>query len=228
MTELARVSIVLPCLNEAAAIVSTLQPLQSLRELGCEIILCDGGSDDNTVALAAPWVDQLITSAPGRSLQMNAGAEKACGQWLLFLHADTQLPSDSEQWLQALSRATANWGFFRVALSGRHYLLRLIEKAMNVRSAITQVATGDQGIFCRRETFNCIGGFENIALMEDVVISKSLRRGGRAFIWPSPVISSSRRWESRGIIKTVLQMWWLRLRFVLGASPQQLHREYYD
>ncbi|MFA7553444.1 MAG: TIGR04283 family arsenosugar biosynthesis glycosyltransferase [Spongiibacteraceae bacterium] len=221
-------SIVIPVLNESGVIEAALYHLQRLREQGCELIVVDGGSADNTVALAQPLADRVVVSTKGRALQMNAGADHAAGQWLLFLHVDTYMPEGLAGFLHALQNLDLDWGFFPLRLSGGHFLFRLIERAINIRSRLTSVATGDQCLFIRRSTFNASGQFPAIPLMEDVALSKSLRKQSRPFIGPVPVVTSSRRWEKKGIVKTVLLMWMLRLQFFLGVSPQRLFKRYYN
>lgn len=221
-----RVTIIIPALNEACSIERTLTGLQRFRSDACQVLLVDGGSHDNTAALAEPLVDRVLRSDCGRARQMNVGAAKASGNWFLFLHADTQLPLDFPRWLQQLGQQSGVWGFFPVRLSGSQRLLRMIEAAMNYRSRLTGVATGDQGLLVRADVFHQLGGFPNMPLMEDVAMTKKLRLSGRPFLWPSPVLTSSRRWEQRGILKTMLLMWGLRLAFFLGVNPQQLSRAY--
>lgn len=221
-------SIVIPTYNEQASIVAMLQSLQALRQHDCELIVIDGGSSDNTPQLAAPLVDHCLSSSPGRARQMNTGALKAAGQWLLFLHADTYLPKDIDTWLSLLSSTEAKWGFFPVQLSGRRRCFRLIERAITVRSTYTRVATGDQAIFVHQEVFRQVKGFQDIPLMEDVALSKTLRALHAPAIWCSAVKTSSRRWESRGILSTVFLMWRLRLAYFLGASPHWLARAYFQ
>ncbi|MEE8057626.1 MAG: TIGR04283 family arsenosugar biosynthesis glycosyltransferase [Pseudomonadales bacterium] len=222
------VSIIIPALNEASLIQHNLQQLQSLRALGCELIVVDGNSCDETVAQASPQVDRVLRCPQGRARQMNAGAKTAKGEWLLFLHADTCLPADTDEWLALLTTSVFSWGFFSIRLSGSHYLFRFIERAMTFRSRLTSIATGDQCLFVRRALFEDIGGFADIPLMEDIAFSQSLRNRAKPLCWPTPVISSSRRWEQRGIASTVLLMWCLRLAYFFGASPEKLHGVYYD
>jgi rSAM/selenodomain-associated transferase 2 len=221
------VSIVIPVLNESSGIEKTLQSLQYVRELACELIVVDGGSTDDTFSRAQPLVDCCLLSPPGRARQMNLAAARASGQWLLFLHADTRLPEDFSAYIQRLLSSNYYWGFFKLRLNGGHFLFRIIERAINIRSAFSRVATGDQLLFCRRAVFEEIGGFDNIPLMEDIAFSKALRKKYQSFIWNTPVVTSSRRWEQGGIIKTVFLMWCLRLAYFLGVSPQRLHRFYY-
>lgn len=223
----AHLSIIIPALNEASGIAETLQHLQTLRRRGHEVILADGGSRDATVALAQPWVDEVIHSSLGRALQMNAGAQAAHGQTLVFLHADTQLPPNADSLiLGALEKRP--WGRFDVRLSGAHPLLRSVEWMMNWRSRVTGIATGDQAIFVRRETFQNAGGFPIIPLMEDIALSRALKRLGPPLCLRARVVTSSRRWEQRGLMRTILLMWWLRLAYALGADPGQLAKRYYS
>lgn len=223
----ATVSIVIPCWNEAQAIENCLQRLQPLRSKGVELIVVDGGSHDQTVALATDLADTVLTAPLGRAAQMNAGARHARGEWLLFLHVDTVLPGDIELWLQQLVSSCAQWGFFAVRLSGRQTAFRVIETMMCWRSRLTAIATGDQCQFVKRAVFERLKGFAALELMEDVDLSRRLRQQGRPLIWPTPVITSSRRWENQGILRTVLLMWWLRLAFFVGVRPRRLQQWYY-
>ncbi len=222
-----RLSIIIPALNEAAGIAATLEPLQLLRACGHEVIVVDGGSSDGTVELAAPLCDQVLTAERGRARQMNAGARAAGGEVLLFLHADTLLPSDADRLiLEGLARSGRGWGRFDVRLSGRHSLLRLTAWLMSGRSRLTGIATGDQAIFVQRDRFEAVGGFPDIPLMEDLALSRALRRRGRPLCLRQRVTTSSRRWEERGIVRTILLMWRLRLAYYLGADPHELAQHY--
>ena len=218
----------MPVLNEAAALADYLRPLQSLRQRHCELIIVDGGSNDETVAIARSLADQVLTAVKGRALQMNAGAAVANGDILWFLHGDTLPPQNSDALIrEALTKPSRIWGRFNVRLSGRHPLLRIVEIMMNLRSCLTGITTGDQGIFICRETFEQIGGYPEIALMEDIAISKSLKRIKRPVCLLQSLLTSSRRWEQNGIIKTILLMWSLRLLYFFGADPKKLVRIYY-
>ena len=226
-----RISIIIPVLNEATTLTAALSALQSLRAAGHEIIVVDGGSHDASMSLAETWADQVIRADRGRARQMNAGAAIAHHEILLFLHADTQLPHNADKLiieaLQKNTRHPSQWGHFDVQLSGRHFLLRIIERSMNWRSRFTSIATGDQAIFICRDLFQRVGGFPDIPLMEDIVLSRTLKRhGGSPVCLRQRVITSSRRWEQQGIVRTVLLMWWLRLAYALGANPQWLARAY--
>ena len=170
---LARISIIIPALNEAAGIAETLRPLQPLRARGHEVIVVDGGSADETMDIARPLADRVIASEPGRARQQNAGAGAATGDVLLFLHADTLLPLDADGlMMDGLSASGRGWGRFDVRLSGRQPALRVVERMMNLRSRATGIATGDQAIFVRRDWFRRAGGFPQIPLMEDVALSE--------------------------------------------------------
>jgi len=217
-----RLSIVVPALNEAGGITECLRALAPLRRRGHEVIVVDGGSEDGTPALAAGLCDRLIAAARGRALQMNAGAHEASGEALVFLHADTRLPARAEE-LIFKALIDSAWGRFDVSIEGRHPLLPLIAWAMNLRSRLTGIATGDQAIFVRREAFP---GFPEIALMEDVAFSKAMKRRARPACLRSRVATSGRRWEARGVLRTVVLMWRLRLMYFLGASPDALARRY--
>lgn len=220
----ARLSIVVPVLNEAARIAAALEALAPLRARGHEVVVVDGGSEDATRALAAPACDQLVQAPRGRALQMNAGAKAARGAVLVFLHADTRLPERADELIRAaLERAL--WGRFDVAIDSRRALLHIVSRAMNVRSRLTGIATGDQAIFVRREAF---AGFPEIPLMEDVAFSREMKRKGRPACLRARVRTSARRWEARGVLATIFLMWRLRLLYALGVPPQRLAREYAD
>ncbi len=221
-----RLSIILPTLNEAHGIVPCLQPLQALRTRGHEIILADGGSRDATVTLAEPWVDKVIHSGRGRAVQMNAGARAAQGDVLLFLHADTRLPPDADALILNALQARG-WGRFDVRLSGSQLLLRVVATLMNWRSRLTGIATGDQAIFVRRALFEKVGGFPEIPLMEDIALARALKKCGPPLCLKQRVLTSSRRWEQHGILRTIFLMWRLRLAYALGADPAQLVKRYY-
>ncbi|MDP2139352.1 MAG: TIGR04283 family arsenosugar biosynthesis glycosyltransferase [Gammaproteobacteria bacterium] len=222
-----RISIIIPVLNEAAALRAHLPLLQPFRSAGHEVILVDGGSVDGSADLASGLVDVVVTSEPGRARQMNAGAEMANGEILLFLHIDTLLPEDALAQIQsALGKLSAMWGHFDVRLSGDKAVFRLIGFMMNLRSRVSGVATGDQGIFVRTAVFRRVGGFADIPLMEDVALSKTLRRIASPVCLRVRVITSSRRWEKHGVLRTVFLMWWLRLLYFVDVAPQSLHAMY--
>jgi rSAM/selenodomain-associated transferase 2 len=222
-----KLSVIVPALDEGERIAATLDALASLRALGVEVIVVDGGSRDATVQRARLRADRVIPAARGRASQMNAGAEKATGDVLLFLHADTRLPSDADHVvLNALERSGRAWGRFDVKIEGRHPLLVLVGALMNLRSRLTGIATGDQAIFVKRDTFQAVGGFPPIELMEDIALCKRLKRVGRPHCLRQRVVTSGRRWEESGVIRTMVLMWRLRLAYFFGADPAELARQY--
>ncbi|MEK7437470.1 MAG: TIGR04283 family arsenosugar biosynthesis glycosyltransferase [Pseudomonadota bacterium] len=222
-----RLSIIIPALDEAACIAATLESLGELRRRGHEVIVADGGSSDATVSIARGIADLVIVSAPGRAEQMNAGAGAATGDVLLFLHADSRLPRESDRLvLQGLAAGGAAWGRFDVQIAGARVLLRLVESSMNMRSRLTHICTGDQGIFVRREAFEAVGGYPRQALMEDIAISVRLRRVSAPLCLRARCLTSARRWESGGVLRTIVLMWWLRLQYACGVAPARLARAY--
>jgi len=221
-----RLSVVVPTFCEADGIVEALTALAPLRGAGHEVIVVDAGTD-RTADLAAPLADRVLAAPRGRAVQMNRGAEVATGEVLLFLHADTRLPPDAARAISAgLTRTGRAWGRFDVRLSGQQLLLRVVERMMNWRSRLSGIATGDQAIFVSRERFRAVGGYPEIALMEDIALSRQLKRLGPPLCLRERVLTSSRRWERDGIARTILLMWWLRLRYWLGTSPSQLAAVY--
>ena len=222
-----RVSIIMPVLDEAAVIADTLAELAAHRVRGNEVVVVDGGSRDRTVEIARPFADRVISAPRGRGSQMNAGAAVARGDVLLFLHADTALPAEAERLvIDGLATSRRCWGRFDVTIVGRHPLLPLVARMMNLRSRLTGIATGDQAIFVRRDAFEKAGGFPDIALMEDIALSARLKRMGRPLCLAAKVTTSGRRWEKHGVLRTVFTMWRLRLAYWLGAKPAALARRY--
>jgi rSAM/selenodomain-associated transferase 2 len=222
------ISIIIPILNEATLIADTLLSLQSLRAAGHELIVVDGGSTDASVKLSEPFADQVIKSPRGRGRQMNEGTKSAHGEILLFLHADTFLPKKADQMiLQGINRRKKVWGRFDVRLSGKYPLLRMVELFMNLRSRLSGIATGDQGIFVRREVFKMVGGFPDIDLMEDIALSKNLKKYDRPLCLWQRVLTSSRRWEKKGILRTILLMWFLRFAYFYKVDLHRLTQLYY-
>lgn len=225
--QLMQLSIIVPVLNEAENLSAFLQTLQPLRQNDHQLIIVDGGSVDDSLAVATPWSDRVLQSAAGRARQMNAGAQQAGGDWLLFLHADSRLPQPFTEWTEQIFHCTHGWGRFNVRLSGQRTMFRVIESCINWRSRLTAIATGDQAIFVRRELFEALGGFVDEPLMEDVELCRRLRKVSRPLCLKQPVTTSSRRWEAGGVWRTVFLMWELRLRYFLGAQPAELAQRYY-
>jgi rSAM/selenodomain-associated transferase 2 len=229
-----RVAIVIPVLDEAVGIAATLAPLQPLRAAGHKIIVADGGSRDRTVDVATPLCDHVLHASRGRARQMNAGAAAAANtasapapiDAYLFLHADTQLPTDAMDLVVAALLSGARWGRFDVRIAGRSRWLPVVATLMNVRSRLTGIATGDQAIFVDRAAFDAVHGFPDWPLMEDIGLSRSLKRLSRPAALRARVVTSGRRWDGRGPLRTIALMWWLRLRFALGARPEALAARY--
>ncbi|WP_372828670.1 TIGR04283 family arsenosugar biosynthesis glycosyltransferase [Polaromonas sp.] len=220
-------SIVMPVLNEAAGIAAALQALAPLAARGVQIIVVDGGSSDPTAALVLAGGAHVVHAPRGRALQMNTGAQQARGKLLLFLHADTLLPTDADALISsAMTPSGAVWGRFDVRISGQAPLLRLVSALMNLRSRWSGIATGDQAMFMTRAAFDAVGGFPAQPLMEDIEISRRLRRLSRPACLRAKVLTSGRRWETRGVWRTVLLMWRLRFAYWRGAAPEHLAELY--
>jgi rSAM/selenodomain-associated transferase 2 len=221
-----QLSIIMPVLNEAATINATLAALQPLRAQGVQLIVVDGGSSDHTLTLCDGQADSVLRAPRGRAKQMNAGASQAHGDVLLFLHADTALPIDALADVREAVNAGAQWGRFDVRIDGRSSWLPIIAAFMNWRSRWTGVATGDQAMFLRADLFRLVGGFPDQALMEDIELSKQLRKQAAPACLRAAVTTSGRRWESRGVLRTMLLMWRLRWRYWRGESPDTLAKAY--
>ncbi|MGQ0710440.1 MAG: TIGR04283 family arsenosugar biosynthesis glycosyltransferase [Rhodoferax sp.] len=218
-------SIIVPMRNEAAQLPDLLAHLLPLVRQGTQLILVDGGSEDGSAAMARCAGFQVLDSAPGRARQMNAGAHASTGEALLFLHADTRLPDGA---LRAVEQALRDhpWGRFDVRISGRPWLLRVVSALMNGRSRLTGIATGDQALFMSRKAFDSVGGFSDQPLMEDIDMCVALKRLGAPACLRLRATTSGRRWEQRGVWRTVLLMWWLRWRYWWGASAQDIAKAY--
>lgn len=221
------VSIVIPALDEEASIARTIR---SCRQAGpCEVVVVDGGSRDRTAGIARGAADAVIAAARGRSAQMNAGAAVARGEALIFLHADTLLPRGAlEAVIAALRNPAVVGGAFRVRLAaspgaGRYVraMLWITGRMIGVRAGAARAFTGDQAIFARAEAFRALGGYPEIALMEDVELSRRMRRAGKTVLLPLRVETSGRRWEAWGPLRTVLFMWRIRAGYLLGWTPSR-------
>jgi len=223
-----RVSIIVPARNEARRIVAALAPLQSLRAAGHQVIVVDGGSTDATLALATPLSDRTFAAPMGRAAQMNAGAATASGDVLLFLHADSHLPDDAvPAMLGETARTGRRWGRFDVTIAGDSSMLPTVAAMMNARSRLTGIATGDQGIFVERALFESIGGYPDQPLMEDVELSRRLKRAaGAPLCLASRIVTSGRRWERDGPWRTIVNMWGIRFAYWRGADPARLAARY--
>jgi rSAM/selenodomain-associated transferase 2 len=222
-------SIIIPVLNDAAALRALLHQLAPLRAQGVQIVVADGGSTDGSAQAAAPLADVVLTvTPPGRAAQQHAGATAASGDVLWFLHADCAPPAHAYQLITQALQAGAQWGRFDVLLHGKAWVLPLVAYSMSVRSRLTGICTGDQGIFVRRTAYVAVGGMAPVALMEDIALSKALKRVGRPACIAQPLVASGRRWDNHGALRTILLMWWLRLRYFFGADPTKLARIYYN
>ena len=221
------ISVIIPTLNEAATIGETLRRVRSSGS--CEVIVVDGGSDDGTPELARPQADLVLSAGRGRATQMNVGARAASGQVLLFLHADTVLPPDFPALLEnALRNPRVVGGRFDVRLDAEGRLFRIIETLMNLRSRVSRIATGDQAIFVRSRTFLELGGYREAELMEDLELSYRLKRQGELACLRERVVTSARRWQRDGIVRTIGLMWLLRFLYFIGVSPSYLKTFYAD
>jgi rSAM/selenodomain-associated transferase 2 len=222
-----RLSVIVPTLDEEATIASTLA--HARRPGDVELVVVDGGSRDETVNVARPLADRVLDAPRGRAAQMNAGAAAARGAVLLFLHADTRLPDDYPALVaDALAPADVVGGRFDIRLDAPGLAYRVIERLIGLRSRLTGVATGDQAIFVRRDAFVRVGGYPAIPLMEDIALCRALKRTGRMVALRDVVVTSARRWQRDGLVRTVALMWMLRLAYYAGVSPARLARAYRD
>ncbi|MEP0811488.1 TIGR04283 family arsenosugar biosynthesis glycosyltransferase [Trichocoleus sp. ST-U2] len=226
MIEAARISIIIPVLNEAAdTIRSTLASLRNVKNV--EVIVVDGGSQNETVVLVQSWGVKVLSSAAGRACQMNAGATAATGDILLFLHADTSLPLGFEKLVPlTLAQSGTVAGAFELKINSPMRSLRLVEKMVNWRSRFFSLPYGDQAIFLKASVFHDIGGFPDLPIMEDFELIRCLRRLGRIAIVPTPVLTSARRWHKLGVLKTTLINQIVILGYFLGVPSSHLVKFY--
>lgn len=215
-------AIVMPVLDEAATLPELLATLQPLRRRGVQVVVADGGSTDGTPDIARSGADLVLAAPRGRAVQMNAGAAACATQALLFLHADTRLPGNADLLIARALQGGALWGRFDVQLDSPRPVLRIVGWAMNGRSRLTGIATGDQAVFVRREVFDAVGGFPAQPLMEDIALSSRLKRQGAPACLRQTVRTSARRWERHGVWRTIVLMWRLRAAYWLGVDPARL------
>lgn len=221
-----RISIVIPTLNEAAVIGSALAQFQDLPG-DWEIIVADSGSTDATLEIARSFGATIVDGPPGRGASMNAGAAVATGEILLFLHADTRLPKTAHSLIcRAFDDPSVAVTAFHLAMDGRGWRYRFIEIASKFRIRIQRTFFGDQAIAVRRHDFERVGGYSEPALMEDVALSHRLRGEGKLRTLPAEVITSARRFEHGGFIRTVIFMSGLQLAYALGVPTRRLARLY--
>lgn len=216
----------MPVLNEGATLAARLEALQPLRRRGLQLVVADGGSSDDSLAIARSLADLALVAPAGRASQMNAGAAACQSDLLLFLHADTVLPEHSDALVRDALAGPHAWGRFDVRLDSPRRLLRTVAGAMNRRSRLTGIATGDQAMFMRRTAFDAVGGFAPLALMEDIELSRQLKRISRPACLPAQVVTSARRWQQHGAWRTITLMWWLRAAYFFGVDPARLQRWY--
>lgn len=232
MNPVPSVGVIVPVLNEAATIDACVQELLNNHHQLSEIVIADGGSTDGTLDVLAGYASEekvtLVRTGHGRGQQMNAGALCCNADILLFLHADTRLPVRAAEIIGKSITSGNEWGRFDVVLDDPRFVFRIIETLMNLRSCISGICTGDQAMYVRRDVFQLLGGFENIPLMEDIEISRRLCWFGNPACIHEKVTASARRWQRLGVLRTVGQMWWLRLLYWLGRSPQKLVRNYQE
>jgi rSAM/selenodomain-associated transferase 2 len=224
-----RVATIVPVLNEAAIVAGALQALAPLRAAGHRVIVVDGGSHDATRAIAAAHADEVLVAPRGRARQMNAGASAAVehgADVYLFLHADSRLAEGAVEAIESALASGRAWGRFDIRIEGRSRWLPLVAALMNLRSRLSGIATGDQAIFVTAAAFSACGGFPDWPLMEDIGISKALKRLSRPAALRLFVTTAGRRWDANGALATIALMWWLRLRFFLGAKPETLAATY--
>lgn len=220
-------SIIVPMLNETVQLPELFAHLLPYQRAGCEIIFADGGSADESANLAKVAGFTVLSTARGRARQMNAGAAQARGDVLLFLHADTRLPDNAVRYIaNVLSQKDKCWGRFDVCITGQAFMLRVVSRLMNWRSRFTGIATGDQAIFMRRAVFNQLQGFPDQPLMEDIELSKRLRACSRPACIAHCVTTSGRRWETRGVWRTIMLMWRLRWEYWRGTDATELAKLY--
>ncbi len=222
-------SIIVPVLNQSRTMIDTMSALKPFRQRGAEIIVVDGGSDDDTAVLAHPFADRVVKGPRGRAAQMNEGAKVASGFIFLFLPTDTTLPADADtQVMIGRARDTSVWGRFDMRLTGRHPLLPIVARLLNRRSRSSGIASCEQAIFVQRETFFRIGGFTDIPVMEDVEISKRLRAISPPICVTSRVTVPAKRFDRDGLWTTLRTMWIMRLRYRMGMKPEEILKRYVE
>jgi rSAM/selenodomain-associated transferase 2 len=218
--------IVMPVLDEAQALAPRLLALQGLRQRGAHLVVVDGGSRDDTLAIARAHADLALLAPRGRASQMNAGAAACPAGVLLFLHADTALPDNADALVRHATLGPLGWGRFDVQIASDRWLLKMVGFMMNWRSRLSGIATGDQALFVQHELFRKVGGFPDLPLMEDIAMAKALKRHGPPACLTERVLTSARRWERHGAWRTIVLMWRLRAAYFLGADPKKLAIRY--
>jgi len=220
------VAVVIPVLNEDKSLLQHINTFKALDNK-YHVVFCDSGSIDKTCSVLQQHKLHYCTSAKGRAIQMNTGAVLSKSDIILFMHADTVMTASG---IEAVKKVMLDdsvvGGHFDIRLSGEGFVFRVIEWMINLRSRMTGISTGDQCQFVRRSVFEAMGGFPKQALMEDVEFSKRLKRYGKLVSLRDKVVTSSRRWEQYGVVKTIALMWKMRLLYWLGISPETLAQMY--
>jgi rSAM/selenodomain-associated transferase 2 len=217
-------SVIIPALNEAACLAATLRALRSHDP--AEIVVVDGGSSDGTLDEAAQ-ADAVLHAPRGRAVQMNCGAARALGDVLLFLHADCALePGALQAAEQCLARPGVAAGCFRMTVTAGGRLYRLMDACASARVRLTGLVYGDQGLFVRRDFFERAGRFPEVRLMEDVLLSRALRRLGQVVVAPRRIYVSARRWQRQGLVRQTMRNWALTALAAGGVHPNRL-ADYY-
>ncbi|ARQ00887.1 TIGR04283 family arsenosugar biosynthesis glycosyltransferase [Pseudorhodoplanes sinuspersici] len=220
-------SIIVPVLNEARTITNALTALKPFRQRGVEVIVVDGGSDDDTAQLAQPLADRVIRGPRGRAAQMNEGAKAASGFIFLFLPSEITLPADADtQVMYGRARDTSVWGRFDMRLTGQHALLPIAARILNWRSRMSGIASSEQAIFIQRETFFRLGGFPDMPVMDDVEMSKRLKAISPPICVASRVTVPARRFDREGFWTTLRMMWLMRFRYRMGMKPAEILKRY--
>jgi rSAM/selenodomain-associated transferase 2 len=221
----AKISIIIPAINEAGNIKEAIATIELSKNI--EVIVVDGGSQDDTVAIAQSLGVKVISSSAGRAAQMNAGAMAASGEILLFLHADTRLPTGFDAMIPIVLQQTGTVaGAFNLRIDASLLSLRWVEWGVNLRSRFCQMPYGDQAIFVTKQIFQEIGCFPELPIMEDFELIRRLKRTGRILIISVPVVTSARRWLQKGVLKTTLLNQIVIIAYLLGVSPKRIHSWY--
>lgn len=221
------ISIIIPVFNEEEFLEQNKDVLKSYITEENEVIVIDGGSQDNSVHVANQIGCKTFVTKPSRGYQLHFGALQSTNELLLFLHVDTELPTNALTIIsEVLAPNNKHWGCFEVCFSNSKLIYQIIAWFMNKRSCLTGIVMGDQAMFAKRESYFITGGFPDFPIMEDIQISKQLKKITSPVCLTNKVITSSRKWESQGVLKTIFKMWSLRLLFFFGLSPEKLAKLY--
>lgn len=222
-----KISVIIPAYHERQNLVNLISQLEMMARYGHEIIVVNGDITDDTTQCMLDSSVTVIHSDKGRAKQMNAGARQASGIIYWFLHADSDLLHPLEHYLQFISTLNKNqWGRFHLKIDASAFIYRIIETMINFRSKLTDISTGDQSLFIHKDLFDRVGGFTDIEIMEDIDMSRKLKKVSRPVIAQTCLITSARRWQNRGVLRTILLMWKLRLYYFFGVPPKKLAKMY--